>query len=256
MEETEIVIKIPLSLKKKLEESTIDINEAVSTALQGLLQKNAVLDVYSEVTLREKDPRTFKSSDVPPSSFLHIPGLTLEQYEAIVDDTSWEYLDGNLFHHSPESNIHNAILNFLNYRALTSLDPALFIIRTSRVALSINQDKPQPDFMVFNKDDFRKTRRIDGTESEIIESAPLLVIEIVSGSSIEIDDQKTEKYLSKGVKEYWRIYCHVQPLKVIACTLRKGAYEQSSYTKGEIRARIVPDFAITFEDLLNPDSAR
>lgn len=235
----------------------MDLNEVISEALDIVMDKYLEFKSYSEISL----PKTataddIESTDIPPGHYIRLPDLALEQYEKIVDDTSWEYLDGILFHHSPESHQHDAILNLLIYRAMSNLDPNSYIIRTSRVAVSIDQDKPEPDFMVFNKKEFRKMKRKDGSESEITESAPLLVIEIVSKSTQKIDELKKKKYLHKGIKEFWRIIPHEEPMRVIVCSLKEGKYESLEYLTGEIRSRVLPDFAITFSDLQNPDSAR
>jgi len=257
MEETNLKIKIPLELKKKLQKHEPNIDSIISEALEVVISRYLSLESYSEISPLEKNcPDSIESANIPDGHFIRIPNLSLEQFERIVDESSWEYLDGILFHHSPESNQHNSILNLVNYRAMSILDPNLFIIRTSRVAISINQDKPEPDFMIFDRDDFRRKKRVDGSESEIIESAPLLVIEIVSKSTFEIDELKEEKYLTKGIKEFWRIYLFNNPINVSVCSLKRGKYEKIEYTKGEIRSRVLPDFAINFDELMNPDSAR
>ena len=257
MEETDLTIKIPLELKKKLQKYEKNLDSIISEAIEVVISKFLLFESYSELILPEKkNPDTIEAVDIPIGHFIRIPNLSLKQFEKIVDNSSWEYLNGILFHHSPESNHHNSILNFINYRATSILDSNLFIIRTSRVAISINQDKPEPDFMVFDKDDFRKKKRADGSESEIIESAPLLVIEIVSKGTIEIDELKEEKYFTKGIKEFWRIYYFKRPMKVSVCSLKSGKYEKIEYITGEVRSRIIPDFAINFDELLNPDSSR
>ena len=257
VEETNLKIKIPLELKKKLQKHDLNVDSIISEVLEVIISRYLSLESYSEVFLPEKNnPNSIESADIPIDHFMRIPNLSLEQYERIVNENSWEYLDGILFHHSPESNLLNSILNLVNYRAMSILDPNLFIIRTSRVAISINQDKPEPDFMIFDRDDFRRKKRADGSESEIIESAPLLVIEIVSKSTFEIDELKEEKYLTKGIKEFWRIYLFNNPINVSVCSLKRGKYEKIEYTTGEIRSRVLPDFAINFDELMNPDSAR
>jgi hypothetical protein len=58
------------------------------------------------------------------------------------------------------------------------------------------------------------------------------------------------------VKEYWRVSCHEKPLLVRVCTLKLGVYEEVSYTTGDVRARSLPDFGITFDELGNPDASR
>jgi hypothetical protein len=35
--------------------------------------------------------------------------------------------------------------------------------------------------------------------------------------------------------------------------LKQGAHESSQYTESEIRSRVIPDFAVQFNELKNPD---
>ena len=186
---------------------------------------------------------------------MQIPELPLEEYERIVNEESWEYLEEYLIHRSPESNYHNAVLLFLTRRAGSVLDPHQFIVRTSRIALAIGNDKPEPDFMIFDRDLFYTKLRKDETASEIVDSAPLMIIELVSESSQDIDLAKGEKYRSKGVKEYWQIFLNQSSLSVMVWELKQGQYESSKYQEGEIRSRTIPNFAILFTELENPDFA-
>ncbi len=182
--------------------------------------------------------------------------MTPDEFERVAGDDHWEYLEGVLTHHSPESNFHNTLLNLLNFKAKSALDPLLFVIRTSQVALNAGKNHIEPDLMIFDRDDFRKQKRKDGTESEIIDSAPLLVVELVSSSSRDEDDSKAEIYLSKGVKEYWRIFFQDNPITVLACMLKRGSYDCLTYTEGEVRSRVLPQFAVHFKELSDPDSFR
>jgi Uma2 family endonuclease len=173
-----------------------------------------------------------------------------------VDESSWEYLDSILIHRSPESNQHNVILNLFTQRIKNNLDPHQFIIRTSRVALSIGNDKPEPDLMIFERDTFRKKKRKDQSESEIIDATPLLIIEIVSKSSDDLDHVKVKKYCSIGVKEIWRIFLNKTPIQIIISILKEGDYKEITYTQGEVRSQTLPTFAIRFEELKDPDSSK
>lgn len=249
---TEIRIKIPETLKERLELMDIDINQAIERALNALILESEIREKLVEVSL-QKDVNEITTEDIPPGHFAEIPSLPLEEFERIVDETCWEYLDGKLIHHSPESNLHNAILNFLIFRAKATLDPHKFITRASRVAISIGSHKPEPDLMVFDRDDFRKEKRKDGSESEIIASTPLLIIEIISPSSKSIDEGKVEKYLSKGVREYWQISTIEEPITIQVFNLKEGQYEGKTYREGEVRSRHLPEFSVLFEELANPD---
>jgi hypothetical protein len=75
MEEAEITIKIPLDLKKRLERSDIDVNQAVSNVIQKIIEDNSILDDISEIHLERKDLNTIRASDIPPGSFIRVPGL-------------------------------------------------------------------------------------------------------------------------------------------------------------------------------------
>nr|MDO8117892.1 Uma2 family endonuclease [Candidatus Sigynarchaeota archaeon] len=251
----ELRVKIPKRLKERLESGQIDIDSVVQDALEKTANESDVRNALTEAN-QPPECRRIEASDIPPGSYMKLPGLSIEEYERMTDESSWEYIEGMLIHHSPESNLHNAILNFLIYRAKKALDPHRYIVRASRIALSIASDKPEPDFMVFDKDDFRKVKRKDGSDSEIIDSAPILVIEIVSDSSKAIDEIKRQKYLSKGIKEFWQVAMHASPIIVKVHDLKLGAYEIKDYDKGEVRSRHLPDFSVNVEDLSNPDGTR
>jgi Uma2 family endonuclease len=248
----ELRVKIPKHLKERLESGHIDIERVIQNALVKSVNESEMKNNLVEVKPRPESIPV-ETSDIPPGHFMAIQGLSVEEFERVVDESSWEYIDGILIHHSPESNVHNAILNFLIHRVKVNLDPHKYIVRASRVAISIGDDKPEPDLMVFDRDDFRKARRKDGTESEIVASTPLLVIEVVSPSSKSTDDGKQEKYLSKGIREFWQILIHAGPIIVKVHDLKMGAYDVKDYEKGEIRSRHLPDFAINVEELTDPD---
>ena len=108
--------------------------------------------------------------------------------------------------------------------------------------------------MIFDRDSFQCRLRADMTQSEIVEAAPLIVIEVVSGISIEIDDEKTKKYLHKGVKEYWQVFTQEFPLTVTVNELKQGKYEARKYSTGEIRSKVIPSFSVQFEELAEPDN--
>ena len=202
-----------------------------------ITQKGSIVDNFGEI---ENDSR---------KKWNHFNGK-------VTDEDAWEYLDGILAHHSPESDIHNTILTLLTYKARGALDPASYIIRISKMALSIGKHKPEPDFMIFNRNSFRRSVRQDGTESEIIDSPPMLVIEIVSASSQNADEQKAEKYWAKGIQEYWRIYCYDQPVLVIVGYMGTVGYDFQNYSDGEIWSNVVPEFGVRLADLIDPDSIR
>jgi Uma2 family endonuclease len=252
--EIELSIKIPIQLKKELDNQQVDIPRVVLTALKKATHKSILPPQYGEKKFpKHKSANSITASDIPPGHFAKLPHLTLEEFEAIVDESSWEYLDVFLIHHSPESNYHNIVLNSLVIRAAETLDKQKYTFRTSRVALSIGEDKPEPDFMIFDRKNFHTRARKNGTSSEIIDSPSLIVIEIVSESSLEIDVQKTEKYLQKGVHEYWQIHIHHTPLKVEQAILKENQYISKQFIEGNIKSEIIPEFNLNIDQILYPE---
>ena len=87
-------------------------------------------------------------------------------------------------------------------------------------------------------------------ESAVFETAPLLVVEVVSPESISRDyRRKRSEYAALEVSEYWI----VDPLKNQVCVLllEEGLYEESVFTgRQPIVSRTFPELSITVEQVL------
>ncbi|MHA1731067.1 MAG: hypothetical protein ACTSU5_03950 [Promethearchaeota archaeon] len=115
--EMELTVKVPQDLKERAEKQSINIEAVIREALYRAISEKNVQETYEEVPYPEgADITVITTSDIPPGHFMRIPNLDLENYERIVDEDSWEYIDGVLYHNSPESNLHNSILNLLNFK--------------------------------------------------------------------------------------------------------------------------------------------
>src|SRR5271157_602551 len=132
--DADITIRIPASLKRKLEATNIDVEGFVRKALESLITELNLWPSYQEISLPSSANVTdLQASDIPPGHFIRIPGIDLEGFERLTDESCWEYLGGVLIHHSPESEYHNAILELLIHKAKTVLDPSQYRIRSSRI---------------------------------------------------------------------------------------------------------------------------
>jgi Uma2 family endonuclease len=251
---SQIIINLPTKIRKEAEQKGLNLEQLFHEALQHAINEISLSNIYQEISIPQgKKINQIESSDIPEGTFLRYPHLSFEDYERIVDESTWEYISGMLIHHSPESNLHNGILGLLWNRARNGLDLNRYIVRGSRIALSIGEDKPEPDLMVFERETFRKKKRKDNTESEIIEATPLLIIEIVSHTSIKIDDLKKDLYLTKGVREYWQIFLESHDPTIQVHRIHNGEYKTLEYTLGEVRSQTLPEFAIQIEELRDPD---
>jgi Uma2 family endonuclease len=87
-------------------------------------------------------------------------------------------------------------------------------------------------------------------ESAVFETAPLLVVEVVSPESISRDyRRKRSEYAALEVPEYWI----VDPLKNQICVLllEEGLYEEAVFTGSQsIVSRTFPELSITVEQVL------
>lgn len=87
-------------------------------------------------------------------------------------------------------------------------------------------------------------------ESAVFETAPLLVVEVVSPESISRDyRRKRSEYAALEIPEYWI----VDPLKNQICVLllEEGLYEETVFTGSQqIASRTFPELSITVEQVL------
>lgn len=87
-------------------------------------------------------------------------------------------------------------------------------------------------------------------ESAVFETAPLLVVEVVSPESVSRDYRwKRSEYAALGIPEYWI----VDPLKNQLCVLllEDGLYEETVFTGSQpLASRTFPELSITVEQVL------
>ncbi|MHA1660681.1 MAG: hypothetical protein ACTSUT_16340 [Promethearchaeota archaeon] len=79
VEKTDLTIRIPLELKKRLQKYEKSIDSIISEALEVVIDKYISIESYSELTFPEKKlPDDIEGSDIPNGHFLRIPNLSLE----------------------------------------------------------------------------------------------------------------------------------------------------------------------------------
>lgn len=126
---------------------------------------------------------------------------TLEEYEALPNDTRAEVFDGQIYYMANPSQIHQEILtellvNIRNYlrtkNGTCRVFPAPFDVKLSEAPLTI----VQPDIIIVCDPDKLDKKRCNG--------APDFIIEIVSpGNPADDYIRKLYHYKNAGVREYW-----------------------------------------------------
>ena len=178
---------------------------------------------------------------------------TFEEYLEYHDDTDLKYelVNGELIPMPTPSGLHALIMLFL-FKQLDqeierlSLD---WIVMPANVGVRTSLNKSRiPDLVVLTASQKQEIRAMP---CAVIESAPLLAVEIVSpGNAADDYRYKQVEYAVREIPEYWI----VDPIKgkVSVLQLVEGLYESTEFTDNQaIKSATFPEFELTVEQILN-----
>lgn len=178
--------------------------------------------------------------------------LTFDDYLNYHDDTDhrYELVDGELLEMPPGSDRHEAIIVFLLIRFYLEIQRLGWDwqVRPSGTGVRTSVKKSRlPDLTVMTEE---QRRSMQG-KSAVLESPPLLIVEVVSPESIKRDyEQKPLEYANQGIPEYWI----VDPLlnKVTVLWLVEGHYQETIFTLDQlIVSQTFPELNLSAEQVLS-----
>lgn len=171
--------------------------------------------------------------------------ITIEQYEALPENTRAEVFDGILYNMSSPSQLHQTLLTELlvtirNYikgkNGSCSVFPAPFDVKLNDSPLTI----VQPDIMIVCDKSKLDGKRCNG--------APDFIIEIVSpGNPSDDYIKKLYYYKNYGVREYWIV--DPQRRSVTVNSFEKNVLSVPYTFDSIIKVGIYEDLYINFPDI-------
>lgn len=184
--------------------------------------------------------------------------FTFAEYLAYDDgtDTHYELVDGKLLEMPPSIRLHRRIAKFLEAcfeREIARLRQEREVGRGEVGVCTKKQNGKdtvrQPDVVVFNRE-----LASDLNEVDVLKTAPLLAIEIVSkGPNNRKRDYelKRQEYQSLGIPEYWIVDPEKQKVTILVLDEVAKFYEQQEYRgSAQISSFTFPELILTVDQVL------
>jgi len=176
--------------------------------------------------------------------------LTLAEYLAYADgtDTRYELVQGELVAMAQPTGIHGGICEFINDAFRSEIQrlqlpliskQELIAVQTTYISSKITCRIP--DVTVITLEQWEG---IKFCEAVLKETVPLLVVEVVSDSSRNIDNRKKRiEYNAIEIPEYWII--DFSDRKVSVLVLKNDLYEEIVYRdQDEIQSQLFPELKL------------
>ncbi|NJL89354.1 MAG: Uma2 family endonuclease [Coleofasciculaceae cyanobacterium SM2_1_6] len=176
---------------------------------------------------------------------------SFEEYLAYDDrtDHKYELVNGKLQLMPTDSGFHALILHFIfmsleqeicKLKQQWKVMPGTVGIRTAHKKSRI------PDLVILSESQCQELRTMS---TAVLESPPLLVVEIVSPSNSDDDYRyKRSEYAVREISEYWIVDPEIEKISVLL--LVSGFYEVTEFTgEQEIKSLLFPELKLTVKQV-------
>lgn len=164
-------------------------------------------------------------------------------------DTRYELFDGELLPMTPPTGEHGAIVAFLLIQFYLEIQRLglTWQVRPGDTGVRTTPSRSRlPDLCMITAEQAEAIRH----QVAILESAPFLVVEVVSPDSVNRDYRyKRSEYATLGIPEYWIVDPTTQKVSVLR--LEEGFYEVSEFQGDDrISSPTFVELALTAEQVL------
>ncbi|NER07039.1 MAG: Uma2 family endonuclease [Okeania sp. SIO3C4] len=178
---------------------------------------------------------------------------TFAEYSQYQDstDNKYELVNGELISLTPPSGIHALILTFLFqefYREIIRINTSWQVMPGNiGIRTAINKSRI-PDLTIITSE---QTELLKNMTTAILDSAPILAVEIVSPGNRDDDYRfKRSEYAVREIPEYWIVDYEAQKISVL--TLVNGFYEAEEFSDRDIIiSGIFPELKLTVDRILS-----
>ncbi|MGI8542514.1 MAG: Uma2 family endonuclease [Aridibacter sp.] len=168
-------------------------------------------------------------------------------YEIVEENKKMEFINGEIFFHSPVKKQHNSATKlFCKLLDTFVIKNDLGYVGVEKILISLTRNDYEPDVCFFKKD---KSKDFDRRKMQF--PAPDFVVEVLSPST-EIHDReiKFQDYAAHGVEEYWIVDPEAETIEQYV--LRDEEYELLLKSgNGEIQSVAVEHFTIPIRSIFD-----
>ena len=168
-------------------------------------------------------------------------------YEIIEENKKMEFINGEIYFHSPVKLEHNRTTRLLcTLVSAFVIKHRLGFVGVEKILISLTRNDYEPDICFFGDEkakDFKK--------KQMQFPAPDFAVEVLSDSTAKVDrETKFHDYAAHGVREYWIIDAEKEIIEQYV--LQNEIYELLLKAKdGNIESEVLPGFRIPVRAVLD-----